>query len=500
MTADQLSLLVFVGAAVVAAGVAAVRFASRAGLPALLLFLLIGLAVGEAGFGVEFSNAGLAETVGTVLLAIILIEGGFTTPWRSTRPVVAQAAVLASVGVLTSVAVTAALTAVLLDVDLRTALVLGAVVSSTDAAAVFAILRRLPVRPRMRALLEAESGANDPPVIVLVVVVTSDLWESASPASMAFDGLYQLGVGAVLGIVVSAVGRWFLARSALPASGLYPLATLAIAMLAFAIAGLLGASGLLACYVAGLWLGNSGLPHQHVTTGFVEALAWLAQIGLFVMLGLLASPARLPDAVLPALAVGAALTFVARPLSVALCLTPFRVPLRDQVFVSWAGLRGAVPIVLATIPMTRGLPAAERVFDTVFLLVVVFVLVQGPLLPRVARATGVYDAAAGREVAFEWAPLEDLAATFVQFRIPSGSRLAGLYLDELRLPPGAVPALVLRGDEVLEARSELCLRTHDHLLLAVADAEIHQTQRRLRALSRRGRLASWFGERGEESS
>ena len=197
---------------------------------------------------------------------------------------------LATVAVAISVGVTASLVYFALDVDLRTALLFGAVASSTDAAAVFSVLRAMPLQKRLRAALEAESGFNDPPVIILVTVVASDAWGESGAVSIGTAMLVQLVLGAGLGLVVARVGQWVLARSALPSAGLYPLATIAIAMLAFAVAGVAGGSPFLAVYVAGLWLGNAALPHRRATTGFAEGLAWLAQIGLFIMLGLLASP------------------------------------------------------------------------------------------------------------------------------------------------------------------------------------------------------------------
>lgn len=498
MSGADLNTVVLVGTAVVVAALIGVRLSNRLGMPTLLCYLLIGLAVGEAGLGIQFSDTALTQVLSTLLLAVILIEGGFTTRTAQIRPVVGIASVLASVGVLLTVGITAGLTYLLLDVDVRTAILLGGVVASTDAAATFAVLRRLPLRPKTRASLEAESGFNDPPVIILVTVVASEAWHSASGAAMGLTIGYQLVGGALAGIVVAFAGRWVLARSALPTAGLYPLAVLSIALAAFAAAGVAGASGLLAGYVAGVVLGNAPLPHRGATQAFTEGLASLSQIVLFVMLGLLASPGRLPDAVVPALIVGTILTFVARPLAVLLCATPFRVPWREQAFMSWAGLRGAVPIVVATVPMSNGLPAAERIFDVTFLLVVMFTLVQGPSLPWVARRTGVLQTGQSREVAIESAPLEDIGATLLQVGIPAGSRLSGVYLDELHLPDRTVVALVIRDGEALAPGPETALRTGDHLIVTTPEGSARDTERRLRAVSRAGRLASWFGENGAE--
>lgn len=286
-------------------------------------------------------------------------------------------------------------------------------------------------------------------------------------------------------------------RVALPASGLYPIAVLALTVLAYSGAAVIHASGFAAVYIAALVLGNSELPHRAATRSFAEGMAWLAQIGLFVMLGLLASPSRLPAALLPALIVGGALLLVARPLSVLLVASPFKLPLREQAFMSWAGLRGAVPIVLATIPITAGLPAAHQVFDVVFLLVIVFTLVQGPTLPFLARRLGVTESMATHEAAIESAPLEEVDASLLQLTVGQGSRLAGVYVSELRLPPGSLVTLVVREGGSFVPDPDTAFRTGDHLLLVTTDANRAATERRLRAISRAGRLAAWYGERGD---
>lgn len=492
MDATSLNVAVLAAAGVLLVAVMAVRFSSRAGLPSLLLFLAIGLALGESGAGIAFEDAELTQVIGTVALAVILVEGGFSTDWRVIRPVAPFALVLATLGVAVSVGVTTTLVLLFLDVDLRTALLLGAVASSTDAAAVFSVMRSLPVRRRLRATVEAESGFNDPPVIILVTVVASDAWDGSPGLDLLGVIGYQLVVGVLIGFTVARAGTWVLVRSALPSSGLYPVATLSIAFLAFAAGGLAGGSALMAIYVAGLTLGNAQLPHHGATAGFSEGLAWIAQMGLFVLLGLLASPSRLFDALPTALLVGAVLTLVARPISVAVCALPFRVPWRDQVFISWAGLRGAVPIVLATIPMSVGLAEAHRIFDVVFLLVVLFTLIQGPTLPRLARAVGATAGEHPRDVQIESSPLDDVEATLVQFSVAPASRLAGVEIGELRLPLGAAVSLVLRDDSVFTPDRTTVLRRGDHVLVATSREDVARVEARLRAVSEHGRLAGWY--------
>ncbi len=495
---DTVTLALAVGALVVLVAAVALRVADRLGLPSLLLYLALGVAIGESGVGVQFEDYALTQTLGVAALVVILAEGGLTTRWGDVRRAIGPALALSTVGVAVSVVTTAAVGVWLLDLDWGFALLLGAVVSSTDAAAVFATLRRLPLPRRMVAALEVESGLNDAPVILLVAALSEALtggeqhpWWVTAVVVVA-----ELAGGAVLGLALGAAGAWVLRRSALPLSGFYPLATLALCVLAFASATLLHASGFVAVYLCGLVLGNAALPHRAVTIGFAEGMATLAQIGLFVLLGLLVSPDRLPGAIGPALLVGGALLLVARPLSVVASLVWFRMPWAQQAFVSWAGLRGAVPIVLATIPLTAQVPGAARVFDTVFVLVVVFTLVQGWSLPWVARRLGIAAPMAPREIEVESAPLEELDAELVQLRIPEGSRLHGVYLPELRLPDDAAVVLVVRDGRSFVPDGTTRLMRGDQALLVSSRASRPEAERRLRAVSRAGRLASWRGERG----
>jgi cell volume regulation protein A len=491
----RLEVALLAGAAVVLLGVLAVRVSTRLGLPSLLLYLGIGVAIGESGLGLKFDDAGLAQTLGLSALVLILAEGGLTARWTAVRRMAPFAAVLSTAGVAVSVAVTGWLATVVLRVDARTGLLLGALVSSTDAAAVFATLRRLGLRPRLVAALELESGLNDAPVVLLVSLLAS----APAHGQAATVGLvgYELVAGAAIGLAVGFAAGAVLRRSALPASGLYPLATVTCAVLAYAVGVIAHASGFLATYLAALVLGNSRLPHRRATLGFAEGLAWLAQIGLFVLLGLLVSPSRLPAAVGPALAVGAVLLLLARPLSVLASAVWFRMRWREQAFVSWAGLRGAVPIVLATIPLTTGLAAAHRLFDIVFVLVVVFTLVQGTALARLAGWLRVTATGEPREAEVESAPLEDLGADLLQVRVPPRSRLHGVYVRELLLPAGAVLSLVVRGEQAFVPDPDTRLARGDQLLVVATSACRDEVERRLRAISRSGRLARWLGDSGD---
>jgi potassium/hydrogen antiporter len=306
----------------------------------------------------------------------------------------------------------------------------------------------------------------------------------------------ELVGGAAVGIAVGLAGAELLRRVALPLAGFYPLATLALCVLAFAAADLAHASGFVAVYLAGVVLGNAALPHRSASIGFAEGMASLAQIGLFVLLGLLASPSRLDDALLPALLVGGALLLVVRPLSVLASLVWFRLPLRQQAFISWAGLRGAVPIVLATFPVAAGVDGALRVFDTVFVLVVVFTLIQGGSLPWMARRLRIAAPVTPRDIQVEAAPLEELDAEMMQLTVPEGSRLHGVYLPELRLPEDAAVVLIVRDGRSFVPDASTRLMRGDQALLVSARRSRREAERRLRAVSRAGRLASWRGETG----
>ncbi len=481
------------GAVVLLLAVLAVRVSTRLGLPSLLVYLAIGLLIGEAGLGLQFSDAPLTAALGIAGLVLILAEGGLATRWSVIRPALGPGIALATAAVAGSIAITGSALHLLLGLDWRTALLWGAVLSSTDAAAVFSVLRALKVSPRLAGALELESGINDAPVYIAVVLLAAgDPLRWWTPLLIGYELLGGAVVGAALGIA----GAWALRHAALPATGLYPLATIAVCVLAFAAGQGLHASGLLATYVAGLVLGNSRLPHRSDTLSFAEGLGWLAEIGLFVLLGLYASPARLPDVLIPALVAGAVLVVLARPLSVALALTPLRVPWREQAFLSWSGLRGAVPIVLALIALTMGFPGAQQLVDVVFVLVVLLTVVQGATLPSLARWLGLARPEQGREIQVDSAPLDEMDADLLQVQIPRPSRLHGVYLSELRLPTGAMVSLVVRNGKGFTPLPTTRLQEGDQMLVVTTAQNRDKAERRIRAVHRAGRLAQWRGETG----
>ncbi|MFC8426738.1 potassium/proton antiporter [Streptomyces sp. NPDC057236] len=499
LTVHHLNQLLLVCSIVLLVAVAAVRISSRSGLPSLLVYLGIGIALGQDGFGdIHFDNAELTQVIGYAALVVILAEGGLGTKWTEVRPILPAAAALALTGVAVSVGVTASAAHFLVGLEWRQALIIGAVVSSTDAAAVFSVLRKIPLPSRVTGALEAESGFNDAPVVILVVA-----FSSTGPVEhwyvLVGEIVLELAIGAAIGLAVGWLGAWGLRHVALPASGLYPIAVMAIAVTAYAAGAIVHGSGFLAVYLAAMLLGNAKLPHWPATRGFAEGLGWIAQIGMFVLLGLLVTPHELGDDIVPALVIGLALTMVARPLSVVTCLLPFRVPWQEQALMSWAGLRGAVPIILATIPMVQGVAGSERIFNIVFVLVVVYTLVQGPTLPWLARKLRL-DADAAADLGIESAPLERLRGHLLSVAIPAGSRMHGVEVAELRLPSGSAVTLVVRGGESFVPLPSTVLRRGDELLVVATDPVRDAAERRLRAVGRGGKLAGWLGTDGPQAA
>ncbi|MEV6211225.1 potassium/proton antiporter [Kitasatospora sp. NPDC051914] len=491
MTVDRLNAFLLEFSAILLVAVVAVRISTRSGLPSLLIYLGIGVALGHNGLGLVFDNVALAQVLGYAALVVILAEGGLKTSWRAIRPVMPAATVLATFGVAVSVFVTAAGAHWLIGLDWRTALLLGAIVSSTDAAAVFSVLRMVPLPRRLTGLLEAESGLNDAPVVILVVA-----FATAGPADpwyvLVGTIIGELAVGAAVGYAVGRLGAFGIKHVALPSSGLYPIAVMALTVLAYAGGSLLHGSGFLAVYTAAVILGNSKLPHGPAVRGFADGLAWIGQIGMFVLLGLLVTPSEMGSALAPALVSGAVLVFLARPASVLLSLTPFRLPWREQALLSWAGLRGAVPIVLATIPMVAAAPRAQEVFNIVFVLVVVFTLVQGPTLPMVARGLRIGEGDLGQDLGIESAPLEKLHGHLLSVSLSPESKMSGVEIGELRLPKGAAVTLVVREGSSFVPERTTILRAGDELLVVTTEEVGEAAERRLRAVDQGGKLAGWL--------
>lgn len=369
--------------------VAAWKISSWLGVPALLFFLGIGMLAGSDGpGGIYFDNAFVAQSVGVVALAFILFAGGMDTEWKTVRPALGGALSLSTIGVLLTAIVIAVFAIFLLHFSFLEGLLLGAIISATDAAAVFSVLgaRSLHLQGRIVPLLELESGSNDPMSVFLTIGVIRLLTE---PQTSIFEIIVlfvqQMGIGAISGILLGWAAIFLISRFKLSVVALYPVVTIALVLLGYSLTAMLGGSGFLAVYIMGLLLGNNPLQRVNQLTRFHSAISWLMQIAMFLILGLLVFPSHIPGVVLSGLLLTAVAIFIARPVSVFIALAPVKITVREKLFVSWVGLRGAVPIVLATFPLLSNVPNAAFIFDLVFFIVLASVLLQGTTVPLVAR-------------------------------------------------------------------------------------------------------------------
>ncbi|MCW5936810.1 MAG: potassium/proton antiporter [Fimbriimonadaceae bacterium] len=447
--------------------VLASKASTKLGVPALVVFLALGMLAGSDGPGrIPFDNFEIASYVGSVALAFILFSGGLDSNWTDLRRVARPGLLLATLGVLVTAGLVGLFAHFFLGLPITLGLLLGAVVSSTDAAAIFGVLRGsgFRLKHRITPLLEFESGANDALAVFLVVALTQVAVDpNATAWGMIPSLLVQMPLGAAIGYVVGLGAVWAINRIRLEYDGLYPVVTVAAACLAFGGAGALGGNPFLSVYVAGVALGSRTFVHRISLRQFHDAAGWLMQIVMFVLLGLLSFPSQLPPVALSALALSLFLIFVARPVAVAASLAPFRIARRAQVFVAWAGLRGAVPIVLATIPVVRGVPNAVHLFHLVFFIVLTSVLLQGTLLRPLARALRVLSPI-GRE------PAEDMrevgGKNLLETTVAPGSPADGSQVVELRMPPTALLVLLTRDGRSYVPRGSTVLAAGDRILIA----------------------------------
>lgn len=459
---------VLVGALLLLVGIAAASAAVRTRLPALLVFLVVGMVIGDDGLDLlSLSDPQVAQFGAVIALVVILFEGGLTTKPSDIRRAAAPGVLLATVGVLITAGLTALGAWLVLDITWRTAILTGAVVASTDAAAVFAVLRSAPLPRRLTALLEVESGTNDPAAIVLTLAVLATVEGSVSAVGIAVFATRQLLGGLVAGLLVGAVGSTLMRRVQAAPDALYPVGALALAGVAYGASAAVGVSGFLAVYVVGVFVGARVPRHRRSIRQFHEGLANVAQILMFLVLGLLVFPSRLPDVALSALAVTAVLVFVARPVAAWTCLPWFRFSPRETLLVSWAGLRGAVPIVLATLPLTAGVPGGQTIFDVVFFVVLISALLQGSTVGPLARRLGLPEGPDVWAPVAEAVPLEGVDADLMEVDITDDLAVAGCRIREAPLPDGARLTAILRSDQVLLPDGDSVLLPGDLVLIAV---------------------------------
>jgi cell volume regulation protein A len=462
--------LILVAGALLAGGIGASLLAQRIRLPGLLLFLGLGMLIGSDGLDwIAFSDYELARTIGIVALALILFEGGLTAGFDEIKPVLRPALGLALVGTFVTAGITGIAAVWLFDLGTLQGLLLGSVIASTDGAAIFALLRGSSLRRRLARTLEGEAGFNDPVAILLVIGFIDWIQEPAyGIEDMAVLFVAELGVGALVGIGVGWLGIRGLRRVQIDSPGLYPVASLATAALAFGIADALHGSGFLSVYVAGLALGSATIPAKRTVTVFHQGLAWVAQIAMFLALGLIVFPSRLDEVALEGTALALVLVFVARPIAAFIGTALDRFSLAERAILGWAGLRGAVPVVLATFPVIEGVKDSQTFFNIVFFAVVISTLLQGSTIEMLARRLGLTtsEPALPRPLA-ETGTIRRLGAEVLEYPVGPDYALVGHRVRDLGLPRDALLSVIVRGEEAVLPRGSTVIEAGDRLHVVV---------------------------------
>ena len=464
--------LLFIVGVLALLGIASSKFSNRLGMPVLVLFLVVGMLAGSEGIGgLAFDNYALANILTSIALALILFDGGLRTEMASIKAVWKPALVLATLGVLITAVITGTAAAWLLGVPLLTGILLGGIVGSTDAAAVFAALRTSSVKlpDQLASTLEVESASNDPMAIFLTIgVIQIITGEASSAASLIPFFLMQFSIGALGGITVGLLGVWVINRINLETAGLYPVLATAVGILSFGITDVLGGSGFLAIYITGVVVGNGNIVFKRGIFIFNDAMAWLSQILLFVILGLLVFPSQLLSVAVDGLLISVVLIFVARPLAVLISVLPFGFKAKELLYLSWVGLKGAVPITLATFPLMAGIEGAALLFNVVFFSVLLSALTQGWSIPAVARYLGLAEPLPPEPpLSVEINSLRHVDGEVVEYIVAPSARVAGQALRDLALPDGVTITLVVRDFNVIVPRGATRLLKGDHVFVAM---------------------------------
>jgi cell volume regulation protein A len=466
----SLEVILLVIALLLILSIVASKASLRLGVPALIFFIAIGMLAGSEGpGGIYFDDTSAAQSLGVIALAFILFSGGLDSDWNAFRPVLGSGLVLANFGVVASTLLVGAFAHLVLGFAPLEGMLLGAIISSTDAAAVFGVMRTREVnlRDNLEPLIEFESGSNDP---IAIFLTTGLIGLLQNPAGSLFDlvpmFVLQMSIGAAAGYGMGRVMRLAINRIRLSLEGLYPALTIGLMFLTYAGTALLGGNGFLAIYLAGIVLGNSDFIHKRSLLRFHDGAAWLMQIAMFLVLGLLVFPSRLLPVAFDGLLVALFLIFIARPLSVLVALAFNKLNIAAKLMVAWAGLRGAVPIILATFPLLAGLPSAEMIFNLVFFTVLASVLIQGTTIALVARWLKV-NTAGGHDFHYpqEFVPQVSLSSRLVELTIAAGAPAVGKAVVEIGLPAGALVVLVTRDGEGIVPQGSTVLQSGDRVLL-----------------------------------
>lgn len=468
--------LILVTGVLLLLGIASSKISTRLGVPVLVLFLLLGMLAGSEGIGgLEFENYQLAHGIGTLALALILFDGGLSTSFAAIHQAWKPSFLLATLGVLVTAAITGLAAAWILQITILEGLLLGSIVASTDASAVFSVLRSggVSLPKPIASVLEVESASNDPMAIFLTVGCIEVLLGNVSlgPGLLTLFAAQML-IGCLCGALGGYAAGWVVNRIELGAAGMYPVLISGFGLLTYGLAAKLGGSGFLAVYLAGVIIGNRPLVFQRGIRLYHDSIAWLSQIVMFVVLGLLCFPSRLAGVAGNALLVSVVLIIVARPLAVFVSAWPFRYSFKELAFISWVGLKGAVPITLATFPLMLATDEnslqANLLFDVVFFVVVVSALIQGVTLAPVARWLGLEQPRAPEPpVTLEISSLRHINGEIVDYAISDDSRAANRRVKELALPEGAVIALISRGDRVVPPQGSTIIQPGDHVILVL---------------------------------
>ncbi|WP_292393303.1 potassium/proton antiporter [Methanoculleus sp. UBA303] len=459
------------------------KFSERLGVPALLIFLVVGMLAGSEGpGGIPFDDPVIAQTIGVIALAYILFSGGLDTRWEQIQPVLWPGIALSTVGVVLTAVLLGAFAVLVLGLSPLTGFLLGAVVSSTDAAAVFSVLRmaRARLQGNLRPFLEFESGSNDPMAVFLTTgIIALILTPGSSVLALIPMFVQQMVVGGLLGYGLGRFVVFLINRLKLESEGLYPVLSLSMVLLTYGLTATVGGNGFIAVYVAGLVMGNSIVVYKKSLIRFHDGIAWLMQIVMFLALGLLVFPSELVPVIVPGVLTAFFLILVARPVAVLLTLLPWKMPMNEKALVSWVGLRGAVPIILATYPLVAGVPDADMIFNIVFFIVLVSALVHGTSIPSVARWLGLAaPLQEKRKLSREFDVDPDTPSELIELVIPPDAPAVGKQVVDLGLPKGALIILMQKGDERFVPGGSTVIEAGDTLLLLTTDDLVENVRAR----------------------